>query len=46
VIAEDAQAVSENAAVWNKKWARNGQGLSPIVLGKVNGVVAGNHYEG
>jgi len=32
VVSED-EVVSENAAVW---WARNGQGLSPIVLGKVS----------
>ena len=32
VVSED-EVVSENAAVW---WARNGQGLSPVVLGEVS----------
>jgi hypothetical protein len=35
VVSED-EAVSENAAVLDKEGARNGQGLSPIVLGKVS----------
>jgi hypothetical protein len=35
VVSED-EAVSENAAVWDKEWARNRQGLSPIVLGEVS----------
>jgi hypothetical protein len=47
VVSED-EAVSENAAVWDKEWARiesdsSRQGLR---VRKVNGVVAGNHYEG
>jgi len=35
VVSED-EAVSENATVRDMEWARNGQGLSPIVLGKVS----------
>jgi hypothetical protein len=47
VVSED-EAVSKNAAVWDKEWARiesdsSRQGLQ---VGKVNGVVTGNHYEG
>ena len=48
MISEDVLVVSEDEAVseklkecgslelWHKEWARNGQGLSPIVLGEVS----------
>jgi hypothetical protein len=36
LMVSENEAVSESAAVWDKEWARNGQGLSPIVFGEVS----------